>query len=383
MIFMLYTTAAMALAPIKARYSEEAELVSIAAHLAEVNGYDWSAEDVNVDDYMAEVDSFFAPHKQHPIVTFIREELHNEGFNWHFPMHMALRLNIANGKITYSDRFEANFDGYYDRITPQNEQKLLVMLQDFYDTTGFHDFFASHAALYKECEVAMQRVIDKIDWEWYDRFFGQRQGSMFCIYPNILIGPANYAVHQKCKDGSEVINAVMGCCIRNAKGEISYDINSTLPIIIHECNHSYCNPLNEEFWPQIQERAEAFFSKNAKHYADEAYGNALYVINETFVEACVMRYLMTHPLDFSDNREQWVKLLGISEKEMKESADQDQLMQDVYIKLLTDIDYTRKRFYMIKDVIRVLGEREQKSTLYPTMRDFMPQYIKVINGFSF
>ena len=31
MIFMLYTTAAMALAPIKARYSEEAELVSIAA----------------------------------------------------------------------------------------------------------------------------------------------------------------------------------------------------------------------------------------------------------------------------------------------------------------------------------------------------------------
>ena len=46
-------------------------------------------------------------------------------------------------------------------------------------------------------------------------------------------------------------------------------------------------------------------------------------------------------------------------------------------------DYTRKRFYMIKDVIRVLGEREQKSTLYPTMRDFMPQYIKVINGFSF
>ena len=63
MIFMLYTTAAMALAPIKARYSEEAELVSIAAHLAEVNGYDWSGEDVNVDDYLAEVDSFFAPHK--------------------------------------------------------------------------------------------------------------------------------------------------------------------------------------------------------------------------------------------------------------------------------------------------------------------------------
>ena len=87
MIFMLYTTAAMAIAPIKARYSEEAELVSIAAHLAEVNGYDWSAEDVNVDDYLAEVDSFFAPHKQHPVVTFIREELHNEGFNWHFPMH--------------------------------------------------------------------------------------------------------------------------------------------------------------------------------------------------------------------------------------------------------------------------------------------------------
>ncbi|MDO4197095.1 MAG: hypothetical protein Q4D33_13225, partial [Prevotellaceae bacterium] len=105
----------------KAQYLEETELVSIVAHLAEANGYDWGAEDVGVDDYLAEVDSAFAPFRSHPIVPYIRKELHGEGFNWHFPMHIALRLHIVDGKITYDEDLEKDFDDYYDRITPENE----------------------------------------------------------------------------------------------------------------------------------------------------------------------------------------------------------------------------------------------------------------------
>lgn len=368
--------------PVKARYIEEIELVSIAAHLAEANGYDWGAEDVGVEDYLADVDSTFAPYRQHPVVAFICDNLHNEGFNWHFPMHFALRLSISDGMIKYNEQLDGDFDGYYERITPENEKKLISLLQDFYDTTKFHEFYLRHMPLYRDCEAAMQRVIDQIDFGWYDRFFGPREGSTFCIYPNIIIGPANYAVHQKGKDGSEVINAVMGCCMRNSKGAITYDTYSTLPIIIHECNHSYCNPLNEEFWPQMEERAVAFFNKNAQHYTDEAYGNALYVLNETFVEACVMRYLMSHPFDFSENSDKWISMLGISDEALSDPTKRQQVIQDTYLNLLTEIDYKKKRFYMIHDVIKALAERERHADLYPTMRHFMPQYIKVVNGFS-
>lgn len=81
-VFALSTNAH---AKVKAEYPEEVELVSIVAHLALVNGYDWDADDVGVDDYLADVDSAFAPYRQHPIVPFIRKNLLNNGFNWHFP----------------------------------------------------------------------------------------------------------------------------------------------------------------------------------------------------------------------------------------------------------------------------------------------------------
>lgn len=381
-LMYIFTLSANAQAKVKAEYPEEMELVSIVAHLARVNGYDWDAEDVGVDDYLAEVDSTFAPYREHPIVPFIRKNLLSEGFNWHFPMHVALRLRIEKGRIKYDKSLLPNFDDYYDRISRRNEQQFIKLLQDFYTVSRFQDFFEQHKSLYAECEVAMQHVIDKVDFSWYDRFFGPRTNSTFRIYTNILIGPANYAVHQKRKDGAEIINAVMGCCNRNSKGDISYDTYATLPIIVHECNHSYCNPLNEEFWPQLKDKMEAFFAPNAQHYAEEAYGNAQYVLNETFVEASVMHYLRTHPFDFSENLKRWLKVLKVSEEDLEAASDKAALLNDAYIRLLTKIDYEDKRFYMINDVIEALHEREQHADLYPTMHDFMPRYVEVVNAYQ-
>lgn len=46
----------------------------------------------------------------------------------------------------------------------------------------------------------------------------------------------------------------MGCADRNATGDIYYGEAYTLPVIIHEFNHSSCNPLNEEFWDDIKDK---------------------------------------------------------------------------------------------------------------------------------
>ena len=378
----VFALSANAQTKVKAENPEEIELVSIVSHLALVNGYDWDAEDVGVDDYLAEVDSTFAPYREHPIVPFIRKKLLNNGFNWHFPMHVALRLHIKNGKIKYDKNLVPDFDDYYDRISREDEKQFIKLLQNFYNVSHFHDFFVRHKALYAECETAMRRVIEQVDFSWYDSFFGPRENSTFHIYTNILVGPANYAIHQKRKDGVEIINALMGCCNRSKQGDIYYDTYSTLPIIIHECNHSYCNPLNEEFWSQLSEKMEAFFAPNAKHYTDEAYGNAQYVLNETFVEASVMRYLMTHPFDFTENTKRWLKVLKVSDEQLEAAPDKVALLNDAYIKLLTKIDYEDKRFYMIHDVIDALGEREQHRDLYPTMHNFMPRYIEVVNTYK-
>ena len=41
-----------------------------------------------------------------------------------------------------------------------------------------------------------------------------------------------------------------------------------------------------------------------------------------------------------------------------------------------------KKFFMIRDIMKALEEREANTVSYPTMRDFMPKYVKVINAYQ-
>lgn len=46
------------------------------------------------------------------------------------------------------------------------------------------------------------------------------------------------------------------------------------------------------------------------------------------------------------------------------------------------MDEEDKKFVMIRDVIRVLDERERLADKYPTMRSFMPRYVETANSFQ-
>ena len=46
------------------------------------------------------------------------------------------------------------------------------------------------------------------------------------------------------------------------------------------------------------------------------------------------------------------------------------------------MDEEDKKFVMIRDVIRVLDERERLADKYPTMRSFMPRYVETVNRFQ-
>ena len=46
------------------------------------------------------------------------------------------------------------------------------------------------------------------------------------------------------------------------------------------------------------------------------------------------------------------------------------------------MDEEDKKFVMIRDVIRVIDERERLADKYPTMRSFMPRYVETVNSFQ-
>lgn len=147
-------------------------MVSIVSHLAGIPGYDWDRDQV-LSDYVAEVDSVSDPYMNHRAARFVAKKLLNKGFNWHFPMHVALSFDIENGHITARKGLVRDFDGYYERISHADEKRLLKLLEDFYQ---------------------------KSDFDWYDSFFGPRNNSSFKIHLRIITGPANYAARQRNED---------------------------------------------------------------------------------------------------------------------------------------------------------------------------------------
>lgn len=337
------------------KHTEESELVSVLCHIADIDGYVWEEDDIAAPQYFADVDSVFSPYKNHPAVLFAKNELLDRGFAWSTPMDFAMRFKLENGKVVFLEDIE--IDDYIDHITPKNEKTLLKLIQKFYDDSNFHQFYQQHQPLYAECEKAMKIVVDQLDVQWYDRFFGEKENNTFCIIPGLLNGPGNYAVHCQTKEGNQSVNAVMGCAGIDKQGRIYYGIAYTLPILIHEFNHSYCNPLNEEFWEEMKTAVTTYFEPNADFYRSIAYGNPLYVLNETFVEASMIRYLMSHPMDLSGTK----------------------FTMQTLIERYIEIDETSKKFTLIRDIIEALGVREQNPDLYPTMHDFMPEYVKVVN----
>ena len=168
----------------------------------------------------------------------------------------------------------------------------------------------------------------------------------------------------------------MGCADRNATGDIYYGEAYTLPVIIHEFNHSFCNPLNEEFWDDIKDKMIAFYNQNASFYAQQAYGDPLTVANEMFVEACVMRYLATHPVQFTQESIQKIKKIY----QMQNASDEEIVAG--YYETQINIREVYKRFFMIRDIMNALEEREADTVSYPTMRDFMPKYVEAINAYQ-
>ena len=348
-------------ATIPVHYAEETELVAVIYHLDGIGGFIFNEEDGVLPDYLADVDSTFAPFADHRAVKFAARKLFRNGFAWDMPMAFALRLRIDDGHIGYNDRLDPDFEDYYQRISRSDERKFIAMLEDFYRDSNFGEFFRNHSELYGECEEAMRKVVDHLDIAWYDSFFGPNDNGEFRVYLGLLNGPGNYAVHQKCQDGRELVNALMGCCDRDSDGRIYYGESYTLPVLIHEFNHSYCNPLNEECWESISAKANEIFRANASHYASIAYGAPQLVMNESFVEASMIRYLMSHPIDLS----------GTGFENMQELID-----------TLVDIDERKKKFVLVGTMIEALGRREASPEKYPTMRDFLPEYVEAVNSFT-
>ena len=331
--------------PVPAHFDECVELMAAVWRLSGADEYNMC----RVPQYAHEIDSVFAAFKNHPVVQLARQYPNETGIGYDAVASYGLHLTVTKeGTIVFNDNFLEGSDDSFDRWSEKQKKEFLKPLNDFYRTSHFHDWFLRQQNFYKQAEDAFEAINQQIDYEWFSSYFGPQSGSTFRIVLSLLVGPNNYGCSTRLKDGSNALSPVIGCCQVAEDGSIYYNANAVLPIVIHEFCHHYCNPLNSQFWPLISQSAERVFKERDQQLRQYAYGSALTMMNETFVRASVIRYMITH---------------------------YPQVEESAFVK-------EEEIFILIQTLCDALKQYEQQRDQYATISDFMPVYAKAVNEFD-
>ena len=332
---------------IPAHFDECVELLSTVWRLSGAREYN----NCRVEKYAQDVDATFGQFKEHPVVELARQYRKEFGISYDAVVSYGLHLKVMDdAEIVFDDSFMDGGDDSFDRWPEKQKEEFLKPLIDFYHTSKFHQWFLMQQDLYSEVEKAFQDINQKVDYDWFNSYFGKQSGGQFRIVLSLLVGQNNYGCSAKLKDGSDMLSPVIGCCETADNGDLYYESNLVLPIIIHEFCHHYCNRLNRQNWSLMDKSAEKIFLVKADQLSQSAYGSARIMMNETFVRASVIRYMASHYPQVSE------------EKLIKEEE--------------------KKGFVLTQTLCDALKEYEQQRGKYATMADFMPSIAKAVNDFD-
>lgn len=333
--------------PVKAHFDECLDLMSVVWRLTGANEYNLCM----AEQYSKEVDATFGEFRDHPVVQLAQKYRSQSGISYDAVAAYGLHLTInESNEIVLRDIYQEGSDDSFDRWSEAQKQAFLKPLNDFYRESQFHNWYTKQQNTYERVEEAFDNINKHIDYSWFSNFFGPQKGSEFHVVLSLLVGPHNYGCSAKLKNGSNILNPVIGCCRIDDEDNINFNENDVLPIIIHEFCHHYCNPLNLQYWSLMSKTAQEIFLFKKDELQRAAYGSALTMMNETFVRAAVIRYMKTHYPTIND-----VELIRNEEQ---------------------------NGFLLTQTVCNALKRYEQNRNQYNTMSDYMPTLSDAINHFS-
>lgn len=332
---------------LEAKSDERIELVSIICHLAGFGEY-------NMDmggEYIADIDSFFAPFKKHPAVEMMKGLKKSKGVSFDSPMSFAL----------YMQKDGDTFSMVSDSVVPEKRWKgvdlkdVTSKISDFYRDSDFKKFFNSHKPFYDEiCKVYNTNVLKDFNGGWYEKFYGFPPMEKFEVIIGFTNGGANYGPSRKLQGQPREVYSITGYSL-DEDGETYFKSSPDmyLSTLVHEFNHSFVNPLLEDtqFSTQMEPAGKTLLDRTKKIMYRNNYGNWQTIINESVVRAAVIQYLI-------DN--------GYPE--------------DVIRKGITDELSTG--FYWIPELVECLSEYTSNRDKYPTFNSFYGRIVDFFNDYT-
>lgn len=329
---------------------ERIELVSIAFRLAGAMEY---VNDL-VPEYMAEIDSCFAPYTDHELLTFIRKARKEYNFAYSIPAKSALMLDLSGGRVRISRSWEIEkeFDSADDLYcwTEDLFREYVYLLDDFYRESGFHEFFLSHKDFYDATVERNTDIPSRVDMSWFEQFYGEPAVGVD-LYMGLCNGNSNYSIfdvmHRKDWDGRLAI--VIGAT--DGGDGIPVMLEQHFIAIIHEIAHYYTNPLTDMYYPQMEDSMKAIFPHIKEAMAGIGYGHVETVAGEWINELFTLAYLKAC---FESGRCLFSYQYNVAHDE-----------ESGYIWMGRAMGFMEN----------FLADR----TLYPTVKEFMPQIVAFTN----
>ncbi|MBK5721262.1 DUF4932 domain-containing protein [Dysgonomonas sp. Marseille-P4677] len=309
------------------------ELLSIVFRLAGNNEY--NRKDFKL--YTDRIEQYFRKYESHGLVEYTRSLVSEYSIGYNAPMSLAVHLD--NNLDIRKDVTLDYIDGRWNNV---DLKKYLLRLKKFSKDTKFDKFFEDNADLYVEARRQFMPIYEKIDLEWFAKFFGEGASDTFYIINGLSNGGPNYGASVLLKDGGKENYSVMGLWSVGDGGMPRFPKDSYLPIVIHEFSHAFVNHLNEKHSDILKERGEEVFSIVGESMAKQAYPSWQIMMNEALVRAAVIKYEIDH------------------------NAGQQ--------KIDMAVDYEMSRsFLWIKELVAVLQEYDKQRDRYPTLDSYMPK----------
>lgn len=329
---------------IKPKVDERIELMSIVFRLAEAEEY----INNNLVDYVKDIDTYFGPFKNHKVVQYAKEVRESNQIGYDAVTSLAVQLSISESVKIQNNIVEGQLD---KRWTSESASKFVDLLNQFYIKSNFHKFYSNHQELYRIAEANFAEISNEVDFSWFEKFFGEKSNRNFHIVLSMCNGRSNYGAEVQYNDASKELYAIIGSPITDKLNHPIYNLGDIFPLIIHEFNHSFCNPLIEPFYEEMETKADEFLKLNESKMLAQAYDNSKTMMYEILVRACVIHYFRKY--DLTGNK---IKHLIIKEQ--------------------------AKGFVWIDELVNSLSEYDKNRDKYPTLKDYMPQIVKLLNGLN-
>ena len=276
------------------RVDPRVELLSIVSRLA---GYQEYSNCV-IPRYVADIDSAFAPYKNHPAIEYARGLRTHRQVAYDAVMSLAIHLSPPpelKPLVPFTDSIPD------PRFNADNAENFTNLLRDFYRDAHFAAFFEAHRDLYSISQTRFEAVTARMDFNWFKAYYGTMPVGTFHVIIGLNNGHGNYGPKLTLPDGREEPYAIIGCGQTDSLGLPDFT-DEWLSLLVHEFTHSFVNPVVDKHYASFESAAEKVFAPVADQLRESAYGSASTMVCESLVRAGVILFMRDHGTDSAATR---------------------------------------------------------------------------------